>query len=217
MNEKIQPLAAIRRAYARGIITRTIAFLITLFAAVSFFQERHKLESQLLDLHERLAFAESKASQAASAQQEAERSMFAMEESLRDAESKLSGSAVYLDLPMGYVEAHGYSSAELTLLSCNRIMVAYKDAADHLDHGVALVEYNAWDRSAVREMLDSADYRFVGKASSTSNWDGSGDLHYYMLREVRDRRDFAWPDHKKWNDAFWDWQNYLKRECRRQR
>lgn len=217
MNQKIKPFAAIRRAYARGIVTRIIAFAITLFAAVVFFQERHELESQVWDLQERLALAELDATGAASALQEAESSRLSLEESLRGAETQLAGNAVYLDLPMGYVEAHGYSGAELTLLSCARIMVAFQEGAEMLDHGAALVEYAAWDRKAVREMLDSADYVLAGKASFTSDWDGSGDLHYYMLREVRNRRDFSWAEHKNWNEAFWDWQNHLRRECRRQK
>ena len=217
MNQKIKPLAAFRRAYARGIVTRFIAFAITLFAAVIFFQERQQLESQVWDLQDRLAYAEFEASDAASALQDAESSILSLEESLRDAESQLAGNAVYLDLPLGYVEAHGYSGAELTLLSCARIMVAYQDATEHLDHGVAVVEYDAWDRKAVREMLDSGDYELAGKASATSDWDGAGDLHYYMLKEIRDRRKFTWSEQMIWNDAFWDWQNHLQRECRRQK
>ena len=217
MNQKIKPLAAFRRAYARGIVTRFIAFAITLFAAVVFFQERQQLESRVWDLQDRLALAEFAASDAASALQDAESGILSLEERLRDAESQLAGNVAYLEMPIGYVEAEGYSGAELTLLSCVRIMVAHQEADDYLDHGAALVEFEAWDRKAVRQLLDSGDYDLVGKASATSDWDGSGDLHYYMQSEIRDRRKFTWSEKKIWNDAFWDWRNHLQRECRRQK
>lgn len=35
----------------------------------------------------------------------------------------------------GYVEAEGYSGAELSLFPCVRIMVAHQEADDFLDHG----------------------------------------------------------------------------------
>lgn len=216
MNLKHKPLTAFRSAYARGIVTRFIAFAITLFAAVVFFQERHQLESRVWELQDRLAHAELESSNAASSLQDAESNILSLEESLRDAQSQLAGDVAYFELPVGYIEAEGFSGAELTLLSCVRIKVAHQDATDFLDQGVALVKFEVWDRKAVREMLGSGDYEMVGKASSTSDWDDSGDLHYYMLKEVRDRRDFTWSEQEIWNDAFWDWQNHLHRECRRQ-
>lgn len=181
-----------------------------------FFQERHQLESQVGDLQERLALAEFEASDAASALQDAESSIFSLGESLRDAESQLAGNVAYFELPIGYVEAEGFSGAELTLLSCVSIKVAHKEATDFLDQGVAVVEYEVWDGKAVREMLHSGDYELVGKASSTTDWDDSGYLHYYVLKEIRDRRKFTWTEQKIWTVAFWEWQNYLHRECRRQ-
>lgn len=187
-----------------------------MFAAVAFFQERHQLESQVWNLQERLARAELVASDAASALQDAESSILSLEESLGDAQSKLAGDVAYFELPIGYVEAKGFSGAELNLVACVRIKVAHKDEADSLDQGASLVKYDVWDRKAVRELLNSAEYILVGKASSTTDWDGSGDLHYYMLKEVRDRRDFSWSERKTGNDAFWDWQNNLWRECRHQ-
>ena len=39
MNKKERLLAAMRRVYARGLVSRCIAFAITLFAAIMFFQE----------------------------------------------------------------------------------------------------------------------------------------------------------------------------------
>lgn len=217
MNEKLTPLDDIRRAYARGIVTRFIAFAITLFAAVAFFQERHQLESQIGDLQERLALAEFEASDAASALQDAESSILALEESLRDAQSQLAGNVAYFEVPIGYVEAVGYSGAELSLFACVRIMVAHREADDFLDLGADLVRVEVWDRKAVRELLGSAEYELVGKASSTSGWDGSGDLHYYMLKQIRDRRNFTWAEQKIRIESFWDWRNYLLRECRRQK
>lgn len=216
MNERIKPLAALRRAHARGIVTRFIAFAITLFAAVAFFQERHQLESQVWDLQERLAAAELEASDAASALQEAESNVLLLEESLGDAESELAGNVAYFELPMGYVEAVGYSGAELSLFSCVQIMVAHQEADDFLDLGADLVRVEVWDRKAVREMLGSGDYEMVGKASSTSDWDDLGDLHYYMLKQIRERRNFTWAEQKIRIDNFWDWRNYMLKECWRQ-
>lgn len=216
MNQKSKPLAAIRSAYSRGIVARLIFFAITVFAAVSFFHERSLLESQVWDLQDRLKTAEFDAEDAANALADAESSILSLEERLGDAESQLDGNVAYFELPMGYVEAQGYSGAELTLLSCAQVMVEHAAAADAYELGAAMVKYEAWDRKAVRDLLDSGKYELVGKASDTSGWNDSGDLFYYMLTEVRDRRGFDWSEKKKWNDAFWDWQNYMQRQCRLQ-
>lgn len=160
--------------------------------------------------------AESGAKEGANALADAELSILSLEERLGDAESQLDGNTVYFELPMGYVEAQGYSGAELTLFSCAQIMVAHQAAAGVFERGAAMVKYEAWDREAVRELLGSGEYELVGKASATSDWNDSGDLFYYMLADVRDRRRFVWGEKKKWNDAFWVWQNSMQRECRLQ-
>ena len=215
MNQKIKPLAAFRRAYARGIVTRFIAFAITLFAAVMFFQERHQLESQVWDLQDRLAYAEFEASDAASALQDAESSMLALEETLQETERELKSNKIHLPMPLGFIDASDYEGPELFFLSCTRIVIDNAQASVSYDHGAALVRYRVWDRVAVRNLIATDEYELVGKSSWSTDWKDELDQEFYLLKDVMARKSFEWPRHKNRNSAFWDWYYHMDDDCRR--
>ncbi len=201
-------------ASLRSVSVRLAAFAITLFSATLFFNERHLLELHNLALQDRVTAAEMRLAEAETLSREAEDRVLSLEASLAEAEGRFGGAEVRVGMPLGYSHSKGYSGPPLSLYSCGWIVIEGSESAEPYDHGLGLLRYRVWNRRDIRKFLEDGEYQLVGDTDWTTDWDGEGQVEYFIRDDLQERDPFEWNRDQSWNDAYWGWFDHMSLDCR---
>ena len=217
MDDLRKPSDTMRRRNSgslRSVCVRLAAIAITLFSAALFFHERHLLELHNLALQERVTATELRLAEAETLSREAEDRVLSLEASLAEAEGRFDGAKVKVGMPLGYSHSNGYTGPPLSLYSCGWIVIEGSESAEPYDHGLGLLRYRVWNRRDMRKFLEDGEYQLVGDADWTTDWDGEGQIEYYIRKDLLERDPFEWRRDQSWNDAYWDWLDHMSLDCR---